>query len=219
LAFDLESPGKGAQMAKKARTQKRTRAAKKASAPRGRTAATSGKRAPRRPQAARRRPVARTKRVLAVPAGYRSITPYLVCRGTADAIAFYTKAFGAREAVRMAGPDGRIMHAEIRIGDSMVMLGEENPELGATAPPTVGGTTVNVMLYVPDVDRTFAQATAAGATAEMPPTDMFWGDRYCKVADPFGHRWSIATHIEDVTPKEMSRRMALEFAKQSSPSA
>jgi uncharacterized glyoxalase superfamily protein PhnB len=136
-----------------------------------------------------------------------------VCRGASDAIDFYKKAFGARELTRMSAPDGSLAHAEIRIGDSPVMLGDEAPQMGAVAPPTIGGTAVHIFLYVKDVDKAFAQATGAGATVEMPPTDMFWGDRYCKLADPFGHKWSMATHIEDVPPKEMARRAAEAMAK------
>ena len=148
------------------------------------------------------------KKVAPIPAGYHTVTPYLVCRGASDAIAFYKKAFGAKEMVRMPMPDGKIAHAEIRIGDSVVMLGDESPQMGATAPQTIGGTATAVFLYVKDVDKAFAQATAAGATTEMAPTNMFWGDRYCKFADPFGHKWSMATHIEDVPPKEMGKRAA-----------
>jgi PhnB protein len=154
------------------------------------------------------------KKVSPVPAGYHTVTPHLVCRASADAIAFYKKAFGATELMRMAGPDGRVSHAEIRIGDSRVMLGDEMPEMGASAPETVGGSPVHIFLYVPDVDRLFKQATAAGATAEMPPMDMFWGDRYAKLRDPFGHKWSMATHIEDMSPKEMARRGAEAMKKQ-----
>ena len=152
-----------------------------------------------------------------VPPHYHTVTPYLVCRGAADALAFYKRAFGARERVRMAGPDGKLAHAEMQIGDSMVMLGDEMPEMGATAPPTIGGTAVGIFLYVKNVDKAFAQATAAGATVEQPPTNMFWGDRYCKLADPFGHKWSMATHIEDVSAREMARRTAEAFAQPPAP--
>lgn len=153
------------------------------------------------------------KKAMAIPAGYHTVSPYLVCRGAADAIEFYKKAFGAKERFRMPGPDGRLMHAEFRIGDSMVMIGDEMPEMGASAPQTIGGTAVHIFLYVKDVDKVFAQATAAGATVEMPPQDMFWGDRYAKLADPFGHKWSMATHIEDVSPREMAKRSAAAFAQ------
>jgi len=151
------------------------------------------------------------KKVAPVPAGYHTVTPHLVCRDAAAAITFYARAFGAKERGRMTGPDGKVAHAEMRIGDSIIMLGEEMPEMGASAPPTVGGSPVNVFLYVKDVDTWFARAVAAGATGDMPPMDMFWGDRYCKLTDPFGHKWSIATHVEDVSIKEMSRRMAAEM--------
>jgi PhnB protein len=154
------------------------------------------------------------KKVSPIPSGYHSLTPYLVCRGASAAIAFYVKAFGAKEKGRFPGPDGKLMHAEIRIGDSIVMLGDEMPQMGTTAPPTIGGTATGLFLYVKNVDEAFARAVAAGATAEMPPKDMFWGDRYAKLADPFGHKWSLATHIEDISPKEMARRGQEEMAKQ-----
>ena len=154
------------------------------------------------------------KRVAPIPAGYHTLTPYLVCRGASDAIAFYQKAFGAKEKLRFPGPDGKLMHAEIRIGDSIVMLGDEMPQMGATAPPTIGGTATGLFLYVKNVDEAFAKALAAGAKAEMPPADMFWGDRYAKLVDPFGHKWAIATHIQDLSPKEMARRGKEEMAKQ-----
>ncbi len=143
-----------------------------------------------------------------VPDGYHSVTPHLAIRGAAAAIEFYAKAFGAEELFRMPGPGGIVMHAEVRLGDSIVMLGEESPEMGATAPPTIGGSAVGLLLYVGDVDAACNRATSAGCTLEMPPTDMFWGDRYCKLRDPFGHKWSIATHKEDVSPEEMARRLA-----------
>jgi uncharacterized glyoxalase superfamily protein PhnB len=172
------------------------------------------KKVTRKASAKKKAAPARRKRVSPVPAGYRTVTPYLVCRGASDAIAFYRKAFGAKELLRMPMPGGGLAHAEIRIGDSHVMLGDEMPEMGAKAPPTIGGTAVHIFLYVKDVDKAFAQATAAGATVEMPPTDMFWGDRHCKLSDPFGHKWSMATHIEDVSPKEMARRGAEAMAQQ-----
>jgi uncharacterized glyoxalase superfamily protein PhnB len=151
---------------------------------------------------------AKAKKVAPVPRGYHTVTPNLVCRGAADAMAFYRKAFGAREIMRMPMPDGSVAHAEMQIGDSRIMLGDEMPQMGASAPQTVGGSPVHIFLYLKDVDKVFAQATAAGATVDMPPTDMFWGDRYAKLTDPFGHKWSMATHIEDVSPKEMARRSA-----------
>jgi PhnB protein len=143
-----------------------------------------------------------------VPDGYHSVTPYLIVRGANQAIDFYTRAFGATEIMRMPGPNGIIMHAEIRIGDSIVMLSDEIPQASGKSPKTLGGTTAAVMVYVPDVDKTYKQAIAAGATGGEAPTNMFWGDRYGKLTDPFGHEWSIATHVEDVTPEEMEKRMA-----------
>jgi uncharacterized glyoxalase superfamily protein PhnB len=146
--------------------------------------------------------------VKAIPEGYHSMTPYLVCKGAAKAIEFYTRAFGATEFVRMPGPEGRIMHAEVKIGDSMLMLADENPERGAVAPPT--GTlarSASIMLYTDDVDATFKRALDLGASSIQTPTDMFWGDRMGNLMDPFGHQWAIATHKEDVTPEEMQKRM------------
>ena len=143
-----------------------------------------------------------------VPEGYHAVTPYLTIRGAAKALDFYAKAFGAEELFRMPGPGDTVMHAEMRIGDSIVMLGEEAPERGATAPPTLGGSAVSLLLYVRDVDASCTRAVGAGCTVQMPPTDMFWGDRYAKLQDPFGHLWGIATHKEDVPPEEMARRMA-----------
>ena len=157
---------------------------------------------------------AAAKKVLPIPAGYHSVTPYLVCSGAAQAIDFYKKAFGAKDLFRMPTPDGKLAHAEIMIGDSHVMLGDEFPEMGAVSPTTLKGSGVSLMIYTKNVDKAFAQATAAGATVEMPPMDMFWGDRFCKVADPFGHKWSIATHVEDVAPKEMARRSKEAFSQQ-----
>jgi PhnB protein len=143
-----------------------------------------------------------------IPEGFHTVTAYLVVRDAAKALDFYAKAFGAEERYRMPGPGGGVMHAEIRIGDSIVMLGEENPAMGALSPKTIGGTGVSLLLYLKDVDASFARAEKAGCKVEMPPTDMFWGDRYGKVEDPFGHKWGLATHKEDVAPEEIARRMA-----------
>jgi PhnB protein len=143
-----------------------------------------------------------------VPDGYHTVTPHLVVRDAAKALAFYAKAFGAEELFRMPGPGGVVMHAELKIGDSIVMLGEESPQMGTSAPPTIGGSPVTLMVYLNDVDTSFARAAQAGCTVEMPPTDMFWGDRYGKLKDPFGHHWSLATHKEDVSPEDMAKRMA-----------
>lgn len=191
------------------------KARKQAAAKRGKAkpkAASRAKAPVKKKKSAAKKRVAK-KRVAAVPAGFQTVTPYMVCLGAGDAIAFYKKAFGAKERLRMGGPDGRIMHAEMKIGSSIVMLSDEIKEMGQTSPQTIGGVGVQMFLYVPNVDKAFAQAVAAGATAEMPPTDMFWGDRFAKVGDPFGHKWAIATHIEDVSPKEMARRGAEAMAE------
>ena len=146
--------------------------------------------------------------VKAIPDGYYSLTPYLVCKGAAKAIEFYAKAFGAEEVVRMPGPHGSIAHAEVRIGNSMLMLSDENKERGQLSPESIGGTPCSIMLYADDVDAVFKRAVAAGSKAVMPPADMFWGDRMGNLVDPFGHKWAIATHKEDVSPAEMEKRMA-----------
>lgn len=137
------------------------------------------------------------------PSCMRSITPHLICAGAADAIEFYKKAFGAEEMMRLPGPDGRLMHAAVRIGDSMVMLVDEMPEWGALGPKALKGSPVTIHLMVDKVDEVYARAIAAGASAKMPVADMFWGDRYGQVVDPFGHVWSIATHVRDLTPEEI----------------
>lgn len=132
-----------------------------------------------------------------------TVTPYLVCGGASEAIAFYEKAFGATEQMRVSGPHGRLLHASVRIGDSVVMLTDEFPEMGALGPKTRQGTSVTIHLFVPDADALFARAIKAGAKVRMPLADMFWGDRYGLVEDPFGHYWSIATHLRDMTPAEI----------------
>lgn len=148
-----------------------------------------------------------------IPAGYNTITPYLTIAGAGDAIAYYQRAFGAQETCRMTCPQtGKVMHAELRIGDSALFLGDEFPECGVQSPLALGSSTVGIHLYVEDADAAYDQAVAAGARGTMPPTDMFWGDRFAQVVDPFGHRWSIATHIEDVPPEQMQERMAAAFA-------
>jgi uncharacterized glyoxalase superfamily protein PhnB len=155
-------------------------------------------------------------KVKPIPDGYHSITPYLFVSGAAEAIEFYKKAFGAEERFRMPGPGGKLMHAELQIGDSVIMLADEWPDMGVKSPKTLGGAACSMMLYVNDVDASFKQATDAGASVKQPPTDMFWGDRFGKVSDPFGHEWAISTHIEDVAPDEMeqrSRKFAEEMAK------
>jgi PhnB protein len=152
-----------------------------------------------------------------IPDGYRSVTPYLVVSSATAAIDFYKHAFGAKEIARMDGPQGKIAHAELKIGDSMIMLSDEMPGPGCTtrSPQSLGGSTVGIFLYVENVDKAFNQATSAGAKVEMPLADMFWGDRYGKLTDPFGHSWSLATHKEDVAPEEMGRRMKDAMAKMS----
>jgi uncharacterized glyoxalase superfamily protein PhnB len=154
------------------------------------------------------------KKVRPIPEGQHTVTPHLVVRGAAKAIDFYKKAFGAKEKGRLPGPDGKsIAHAEIQIGDSFVYVVDENPEWGARSPQALGGTPISIHLYVEDADAVFNQAVAAGAKAEMPLTDMFWGDRFGKVSDPFGHEWTVATHKEDVPPEEMKKRAAAAFAQ------
>lgn len=140
------------------------------------------------------------------PKGHSTATPYLIVGGAAAAIAFYAKAFGAREILSIGMPGGHVMHAEIKIGDSHLMITDENPAWGSKSPLTLGGAPVSLMLYVKDVDAAFARAVAAGATAVMPPANMFWGDRYGKVVDPFGHHWGLATHIENVPNKQLQKR-------------
>ncbi|MCC0004122.1 MAG: VOC family protein [Methylobacteriaceae bacterium] len=139
-----------------------------------------------------------------IPDGFRTVTPHLVCAGAADAIEFYKKAFGATEMFRLPGPDGRLMHASVMIGDSMVMLVDEMKEMGSLGPKARGGSSVGIHLQVEDADALFARAVAAGAAVKLPVADMFWGDRYGIVVDPFGHEWSIATHIHDLTPDEIA---------------
>ena len=143
-----------------------------------------------------------------VPPGYHSLTPYLIVNGATRALAWYVEAFGARELMRLVTPGGKIGHAEIAIGDSRVMLADEAPSHDARAPGAFGGSPVSLHLYVADVDATMARAVAAGATAKSHPENKFYGDRLGSLADPFGHTWHIATHIEDVTIEEVERRMA-----------
>lgn len=146
-------------------------------------------------------------KVQAIPNGMHSVTPHLVCDGAAAAIAFYIKAFNAVELARLPGPDGRIMHAQIRIGDSCVMLVDQMRDCGALGPKALKGSPVTLHLYVEDANAVFNRAVAAGATVKSPMDDMFWGDRYGVVEDPFGHNWSIATHIRDVSPEEMKQAL------------
>jgi len=151
--------------------------------------------------------------VKAIPAGYHSVTPYLMLRDGAAAIEFYKKAFGAKELMRHPGPQGKLMHAEVQIGDSPIMLADEMPEALCLGPKSRGGTTVGIMIYVENVDAVFQQAVAAGAKVLRPLKDQFYGDRSGSVEDPFGHVWTIATHKEDVSPEEMKKRAAAEMTK------
>ena len=146
-------------------------------------------------------------KVKSLPDGMHSVTPHLVCAGAADAIEFYKNAFNATQTMRLPGPDGKLMHAAIRIGDSTVMLVDESPEWGMVGPKTLKGSPVTIHLYVEDVDTVVARAVKFGAKVTMPVADMFWGDRYGVLEDPFGHHWSVAKHIRDVSPEEMQQAM------------
>lgn len=143
-----------------------------------------------------------------VPDGYHTVTPYLVVNGGASALEFYKKVFGATELTRFDGPDGKLAHAEIRIGDSIVMLSDEFADRGFRGPQSIGGSPVGLMVYVDDCDKMFNRAIAAGATVKKPLEDQFYGDRSGTLVDPFGHLWTIGTHKEDVSPEELQRRMA-----------
>jgi PhnB protein len=154
-----------------------------------------------------------------IPDGYHSATPYLIVNGAAEAIDFYKRAFGATELLRMADSKGGIAHAEIKIGDSVIMFADENPNMGYRGPRSLGGSTVSIMLYVADVDSTFERAVKEGARAQRPVADQFYGDRSGTLEDPFGHFWTIATHIEDVAPEEMKRRVEAAFKSAEASSA
>ena len=143
-----------------------------------------------------------------IPDGYHSMTPYLIVDGAAKAIDFYTQIFGAKEKMRMPGPGGKVGHAELNLGDTMIMLADEHPEMDARGPRAFGGSAVSLMVYVPDVDATVAKATAAGAKVVRKVENQFYGDRMGTIEDPFGHRWHVATHVEDVSPEEMAKRAA-----------
>lgn len=142
-----------------------------------------------------------------IPAGYHSVTPYLVIDGAAQAIAWYQDVFGGREVMQLDAPDGRIGHAEVEIGDNRIMLADQHPEMEAYAPGHYGGSPITLVLYLPDVDAVVAKAVGAGATLTRPVEDKFYGDRMGSITDPFGHVWHIATHVEDVAPAEIARRM------------
>ena len=143
-----------------------------------------------------------------IPEGYGTVTPYLIVNGAARAIEFYKQAFGATETFRMERPDGRVGHAEIKIGDSHVMLADEHPEMGARGPQSIGGSPISLVLYVEDVDTTVNRTVEAGAKLTRPVANQFYGDRTGGVEDPFGHAWYVATHVEDVAPEEMQKRAA-----------
>ena len=144
--------------------------------------------------------------VKSIPEGYHAVTPYLICKDARAALAYYQKAFGAKELTRHEMPDGRIGHAEIQIGDSPIMLADEHPEVDAVSPQTLGGTPVSLMVYVEDVDAVFKRAVSLGANEKRAVADQFYGDRLGVLTDPFGHVWNVATHVEDVPPEEMQRR-------------
>lgn len=150
------------------------------------------------------------------PAGYHSITPAIIVRGAAQAIDFYKRAFGAEEVTRMAGPDGTIMHAEIRIGDSIVMLGDENPQFGTLSPLSTNGNPGSLHLYVADADAAFDRALRAGATVRYPLENAFWGDRYGKVVDPFGHEWGIGQRVKEMSEEEVQKAGEEWMARQAS---
>lgn len=156
-----------------------------------------------------------TTNIKPIPEGYHTLTPYLVVKGAADALEFYKNAFTATETFRLNAPNGKIAHAEFKIGDSIFMLADENPQCTDHSPETLGGSPVKLFLYVTDVDSTFANALKAGAKETMLPTNQFWGDRMGAVTDPFGHLWLIATHIEDVNPNELAGRREAFFAAHS----
>lgn len=156
-----------------------------------------------------------TTKIKPIPEGYHTLSAYLTVRGASDALEFYKKAFGAVELMRLNMPDGKIAHAEFKIGNSILMISDENPECGSTSPEALGGSPVTLHLYVADADATFSDAIQAGAKEKMPLENQFWGDRMGGVVDPFGHHWLVATHVEDVDPSEFQSRMEACFAGKS----
>jgi uncharacterized glyoxalase superfamily protein PhnB len=148
-----------------------------------------------------------------IPEGYHTVTPFMTVRDAASAIEFYKKAFGATERGVMKDPTGKVMHAELKIGDSIVMMSDEFPDYGALSPQSVGGSSMGLHIYVDNVDAAFDRAVKAGAQVEMPVIDQFWGDRYGKLKDPYGHKWSIATHTKDLSREEMKQGMEDAMAK------
>jgi PhnB protein len=155
----------------------------------------------------------------AIPQGYATATPYLIVKGAGEAIDFYKRAFNAKEKFRMADPNGGVGHAEIQIGNSMIMLADEHPDMGYRGPRTLGGSAVSIMLYVDNVDDVFDRAVKAGAKSQRPVANQFYGDRSGTLEDPFGHVWTISTHVEDVPPDEMKRRAEAAFKSQGAPAA
>ena len=153
-------------------------------------------------------------RVRAIPEGYPVLTPYLICKDATRAIAFYKKVLGATEKMRMPTPDGKIGHAELRFGDSQIMLADEYPEMGFRSPQTIGGSPVSLHLYVEDVDSVFERAISEGAKERQPVENKFYGDRSGTIEDPFGHVWNLSSHVEDVSPEEMEKRAAAMFSQQ-----
>ncbi len=147
-------------------------------------------------------------KVQAVPSGFHTLTPHMIVRNAEQAIEFYQKAFGAQLLGKMLTPDGKVMHALLKVGDSMLMLNDEFPEWGALSPLSSGGSGVTLHVYLENVDAAFAQAVSAGATVKMPVMDQFWGDRYGIVTDPYGHQWSLATHVRDMSQEDMAKAMA-----------
>ena len=188
---------------------------KKAPAIKKKMASTS-KAKPVKKTTAKKTAVKRKAKVLAIPKGYSSITPYMIVRKASKAIDFYKKVFGAKEIKRMQKPDGQIGHAELKIGDTKIMLADECPESNARSPEAFGGSAMSLHLYVKDVDGITKHAVAAGAKLISPVQDMFYGDRSGTLTDPFGHTWYVSTHVEDVTPAKMKKRIAEMFKKQSS---
>jgi len=154
-----------------------------------------------------------SKNVKPIPDGYRSITPYLIIRNAKAAVAFYKKAFGAEVVVNMEGPNGAVMHAELKFGDSMVMLAEEMPQMECKGPETFGGTPVGIVFYVNDCDAVVKSAVAAGAKILRPLKDQFYGDRSATLTDPFGHQWTVSTHKEDLTPEQIQERLPKECSQ------
>jgi PhnB protein len=154
-----------------------------------------------------------SNKVAPIPKGYHAVTPYLVVDNAKAALDFYKRAFGAKEKERMDGPGGKIAHAEITIGDSVIMLSDEMPGGSSRSPKSLGGSHAGLFLYVENVDAVFNQAQSAGAKVEMPLANQFWGDRYGKLTDPFGYSWALATHVEDIAPEEMKKRAQEAMAK------